>query len=272
MSEFFKEHKTGILGTIIFHLIIVAIFMLFGYSTPLPMPEEEGILINFGTSDNGFGAEEPMYSNAIQEQAQEESQESTPEPTSTETDEGYTTQDVEEAPSVKEQGEKEKAEEKKPEPKPEPKKEEKVEEEKKREVNTNALFPGRDRNANTNSSEGETAGEGNQGSTTGSVDSQNHSGGNSMGTSGTSISLAGRNPESLPKPVYSSQAQGKVVVEISVDKNGNVTRARAILKGSTIQDESLWKSAENAARKAKFDPKPGSAIQTGTITYKFKLQ
>jgi TonB family protein len=273
MSEFFKEHKTGIIGTIIFHLIIGAIFMLFGYSTPLPLPEEEGILINFGTSDNGFGAEEPMYSNAIQEQAQEESQESTPEPTSTETDEGYTTQDFEEAPAVQEQGEKEKTEEKKPEPKPEPEKEEKIEEEKKREVNTNALFPGRDRNANTNSSEGETTGEGNQGSTTGSIDSQNHTGGNSMGTNGTSFSLAGRNPESLPKPAYNYQIEGKVVVEITVDKYGKVTNAVPGVKGSTTLDANLLSAAKNAALKAHFDKKPDApAYQKGTITYFFKLQ
>lgn len=33
--------------------------MLLGFITPLPLPEEEGILVNFGTSDNGFGDIEP---------------------------------------------------------------------------------------------------------------------------------------------------------------------------------------------------------------------
>jgi len=271
MLEFIKNHKNGIIGTIIFHFIIGVIFMLFGYSTPLPLPEEEGILINFGTDDNGFGTEEPMYSNTNQEQAQEESQESTPEITSTETEEGYTTQDFEEAPVVKEQGEKEKTEEKKPEPKPE--KEKKLEEVKERTVNANALFPGRDRNADNSSSEGETSGKGNQGSTTGSVDSKNHSGGNSMGTNGTSFSLAGRNPESLPKPAYNYQIEGKVVVEITVDKYGKVTSAVPGVKGSTTLDANLLSAAKSAALKALFDKKPDApAYQKGTITYFFKLQ
>jgi len=273
MSEFIKKHKTGIIGTIIFHIIIGAIFMIFGYSTPLPLPGEEGILINFGSTDEGFGLEEPMYSNAVQEQAQDETQESTPETTTSESEEGLTTQDFEDAPSVKEQGQKEKTEEKKPEPKPETEKEEKVEEKEERKVNENALFPGRDRNTNNSSSEGENQGEGNQGSTTGSVDSQNHSGGNSMGNNGTSFSLAGRNPESLPKPIYNEQIEGKVVVEITVDKYGTVTNAVPGVKGSTTLDANLLAAAKRAALKARFDKKPdAAAYQKGTITYYFKLQ
>lgn len=267
--EFFKEHKTGIIGTTLFHVILVAILMLFGYTTPLPLPEEEGILINFGTSDLGSGSEEPMYTNEIQEQAQEESQTSEAETTDSETEEGLTTQDFEDAPAVKEQGKKEE----KKEEKPEPKKEEKVEKKEERKVNSNALFPGRDRNANTSSSEGEKEGEGNQGSTTGSVDSKNHSGGNSMGNSGTSFSLAGRNPESLPKPAYNYQIEGKVVVEITVDKYGKVTNAEPGVKGSTTLDANLLSAAKSAALKARFDKKPDApAYQKGTITYFFKLQ
>ena len=273
MSEFIKEHKTGIIGTIIFHIIIGAIFMFFGYATPLPLPEEEGILINFGDSDEGFGMEEPTYSEAIKEESQEEVQESTPETTTSETEDGTITQDYEEAPAIKEQGEKEKTEETKPEKKPEPEKVEKTEVIEERKVNENALFQGRNRNSDNSSSEGETQGEGNQGSTTGSVDSQNHAGGNSMGTSGTSFSLAGRNPESLPKPDYNYQIEGKVVVEITVDKYGNVTDATPGVKGSTTLDANLLAAAKKAAKKAKFNKKPDApAYQKGTITYYFKLQ
>ncbi len=272
MSNFVKEHKTGIIGTIIFHIIIVAIFMIFGYSTPLPLPEEEGILINFGDSDEGFGQVEPRTSEAIQEQASAESQESTPE-TTTSSDDGSVTQDYEEAPAVKEQGTKEKKEETKTEIKPEPKKEEKKEVVEERKVNEQALFPGRDRNTNSSSSEGKTEGQGNQGSRTGSTDSDNHTGGESMGTSGTSFSLTGRNPESLPKPEYNYQIEGKVVVEITVDKYGSVTNAVPGVKGSTTLDANLLTAAKKAALKARFDKKPDApAYQKGTITYFFKLR
>jgi len=274
MSEFIRKHKTGIICTLLFHIIIGAIFMIFGYSTPLPLPGEEGILINFGNADDGFGIEESMYSEAIQEQVKEEVQE-TQETTSSDSEDGLTTQDFEDAPAVHEQGQKEKTEDKKPEPKPEPEKEEKVEEKEERKVNENALFPGRNRNTNSNSNEGETAeDQGNQGSTTGSIDSQNHSGGNSMGNNGTEFNLKGRNQVgTLPKPSYNEQIEGKVVVEITVDKYGTVTNAVPGVKGSTTLDATLLAAAKRAALKARFDKKPdAAAYQKGTITYYFKLQ
>ncbi len=271
--SFIQEHKKGIIGTIIFHAFIGAIFMIFGYSTPLPLPDEEGILINFGDADEGAGQVEPRYSESVQQQNVEENQESAPETNDSPSENGNVTQDYEEAPAVEEQGKKEKTEETKPEVKPEPVKEEKKEVKEERKINQQALFPGRNRNDNSSTSEGESQGNSNQGSTTGSVDSKNHVGGNSMGTNGTSFSLAGRNPESLPKPEYNYQIEGKVVVEITVDKYGNVTNAVAGVKGSTTLDANLLTAAKKAALRAKFDKKPDApAYQKGTITYFFKLQ
>ncbi|MFC2152351.1 energy transducer TonB [Bacteroidota bacterium] len=271
--SYFQEHKKGIIGTIIFHIILGAIFMFFGYSTPLPLPDEEGILINFGDSDEGFGQVEPQYSESAQQELIEEKQESVPETETSPTEDGTITQDYEEAPAIEEQGKKEKTEETKTEVKPEPKEEEIKEVKVEQKVNEQALFPGRNRSNDNSASEGETEGEDNQGSTTGSVDSQNHAGGNSMGQDGYSLNLDGRNPESLPKPDYNYQIEGKVVVEITVDKNGNVTNAVAGVKGSTTLDANLLDAAKKAALKAIFDKKPDApAYQKGTITYFFKLQ
>jgi TonB family protein len=61
--EYFKEHKRGIIGTFIFHLIVLLLLMLLGFFTPLPLPGEEGILVNFGNSKNGFGNREPSPAN-----------------------------------------------------------------------------------------------------------------------------------------------------------------------------------------------------------------
>ena len=78
---------------------------------------------------------------------------------------------------------------------------------------------------------------------------------------------------SLPLPAYNSQNQGRVVVEITVDQNGNVTKATAIGRGSTVQDAQLWRDAEAAAKKAKFNVKKDAPIsQIGTITYIFSLK
>lgn len=87
------------------------------------------------------------------------------------------------------------------------------------------------------------------------------------------FNLSGRSVVgSLPLPVYNSQNQGRVVVEITVDQNGNVTKAVATGKGSTVQDATLWRAAEDAAKKAKFNVKKDAPIfQTGTITYVFSL-
>ena len=90
---------------------------------------------------------------------------------------------------------------------------------------------------------------------------------------GIDFSLEGRNPESLPKPEYNYQVEGKVVVEITVDKYGNVTKAEAGMKGSTTLNDKLLRAARKAALNAKFDPKPDApAYQKGTITYYFRLQ
>lgn len=119
-------------------------------------------------------------------------------------------------------------------------------------------------------SQGTGGGSGNQGVATGGAGN-----GTSIGDgSGNSYSLAGRNiVGKLPKPVYNIQESGKVVVEIKVDKNGNVTNANVISKGTTVQNQTLWNVAVQAAKKAKFNPDPTKpAIQSGTITYNFRLQ
>ncbi|MDD4755277.1 MAG: cell envelope integrity protein TolA [Prolixibacteraceae bacterium] len=57
--NFFEEHKKGIFGTAVFHICILLMLLFMGFFTPLPLPGEEGILVNFGTSDQGLGDIEP---------------------------------------------------------------------------------------------------------------------------------------------------------------------------------------------------------------------
>ena len=70
--NYWSEHKNGIVGTLITHAAILALLLFFGFFTPLPLPGEEGILVNFGDSETGFGAEEPAPSNAAPVEDQEE--------------------------------------------------------------------------------------------------------------------------------------------------------------------------------------------------------
>lgn len=78
---------------------------------------------------------------------------------------------------------------------------------------------------------------------------------------------------SLPLPSYDVQKSGKVVVRIQVDQEGNVTSAIAGDTGTTVTDQSLFKAAEQAALRAKFNISRNAPIsQQGTITYIFNLR
>jgi colicin import membrane protein len=284
-----SERGKGIAGTAIIYVGVMLVFIFVGFSVQKP-PEEEGILVNFGTDETGSGLIEP---------SQSASPEATvpPPPATSESpsrEEAVVTQNFDkEAPEVK-----------KVDPEAERKKKEQIEAERVRQAELeaerkkkaleeaekqriaeeqkrisdisnrtkNALANAKNTGTNT-AGEGITGGKGNQGDPAGSVDSQVRGTGSGTGTSGISYDLAGRNFRSLPNPRYDYQGEGKVVVEINVDRNGNVTNAIPGAKGSTTLDEYLLNAAKEAALKAKFDPKPDApSVQKGTITYNFILK
>lgn len=86
--------------------------------------------------------------------------------------------------------------------------------------------------------------------------------------------LKGRNViGTLPRPSYSIQESGIVVVTVWVDQYGNVTKALAGADGTTVTSTELWTAARNAAMKAHFNQKADApALQQGTITYIFSLK
>ncbi|MDX9846148.1 MAG: TonB family protein [Tenuifilaceae bacterium] len=255
----------GYIGSFVVHITILVLLILFGFSTPLPLPGEEGILINFG--DNNFGAGQREPRPAPRETVQPV--ESTPE----RVEQTPITQDFEDAPSIpapKPKPTPEKVEDTKPVEKP--KEEPKPVEEKPREADRRALFPGQKTDGGT-TGEGNTGTTGNQGDPGGSTDSQNRTSGLTSGGDGISFSMGRRAALSLPKPDYPSKQDGRVVVEITVNSEGKVIFARGGYKGSTTNDEKLVLAAEAAARKAQFEPNQNSTeTQFGTITYEFKQQ
>jgi TonB family protein len=82
--EYIRKHKRGFIGTIIFHIIVLVLLILFGFITPLPLPGEEGILVNFGDSETGLGEIEPSPAESeaapVQPVQQEEKEEVAPPP------------------------------------------------------------------------------------------------------------------------------------------------------------------------------------------------
>jgi colicin import membrane protein len=109
------------------------------------------------------------------------------------------------------------------------------------------------------------------GSGTGSGTTAGDGTGSGVGAgSGPSFSLVGRTAKNLPKPSYASDAQGKVVVDVNVDQEGNVIDAQFNSRLSTTTDLQLRNAAIEAARKSKFSVKLDAAVvQRGTITYTF---
>lgn len=140
-------------------------------------------------------------------------------------------------------------------------------------VNPLALFK-----ANSGGSEGETGKPGDQGNPNGDPNAKNHYGdpgnGDRPGTGGNFYNLGNRKMiGTLPKPTYPGNEQGKVVVEIFVDRTGAVVKATAGIKGSTLLSKKYLDAAFNAAFKAKFDANPDATeLQRGTITYNFMFQ
>jgi TonB family protein len=75
----------------------------------------------------------------------------------------------------------------------------------------------------------------------------------------------------LPRPQYSIQEEGRVVVTITVDPEGNVIDTRINNRTNTANLQ-LRQAAEQAAKRTKFNAIGGENNQTGTITYYFKLK
>lgn len=77
----------------------------------------------------------------------------------------------------------------------------------------------------------------------------------------------------LKPPSYGVQKEGTVVVEIWVDRLGEVRRAVPGYEGTSVTDKDLWNAARQAALTASFSPDPDAKEQQqGTITYIFKLK
>jgi colicin import membrane protein len=283
--------RKGIFWTTIAHVVFFLLLFIitFTVNKPMPIQAEEGLLVNFGFDETGDGLFEPAPSQVPPPPQPKSTGEKAP------ADDNIVTQDFEEAPAVK-----------KSEPTAEEKKrrEDAIAAEKKRrddaeverirvekenaerirkeeeQKKLNAISS-RTKNAFGNpgnigtsgTSEGIAGGKGNQGVPEGTPGIRNYGPGGGNGNTVASASLANRLAQSLPLPVYDYQGEGIVVVDVTVDKSGTVSKAIPGGKGSTTLDQYLLKVAREAALKAKFDNNPKAPeIQMGQITYIFKLK
>lgn len=89
---------------------------------------------------------------------------------------------------------------------------------------------------------------------------------------GNGYSLGNRKAISKPAPKYTCNEEGKVVVEVSVDRNGKTTSAIAGVKGSTNTAKCLLDQAQIAAMNTRWEASSDAPEkQVGKIVYNFNL-
>ena len=238
------------MGTIVVHALVVLVLFLMAFRTPLPLPGEEGVEVDLGMMDQGLGniqPEKPAIPMAAQPQQQQNKSK-----------EDIVTQNDDEAPAI----EKPKNTKPKQEPKPV--------EEPKPTVNQKALFKGSN-NPQAGGSEGITGQPGDQGKPNGLAGIKKYDGNGGKGN-GTGYDLGGRGAKSLHRPDDDFSEEGRIVVDIWVNRNGQVVRAEVATKGTDIINNAMRQKAIQAAKRSTFASDPDAPEeQHGTITYTFVI-
>lgn len=240
--------KIAVMATVVYFLVLAAIIFLFSFRLNSSLdPLAGGMMIDFGNTETGSGNHD-LPDAKIDRRTTAETAVLPRE---------LLTQDIEDAPHRQTAV------------KPEKQKTVQPAEQPQKTVDRRALFPGQ--SDAVSPSEGENTGKGNQGRPDGIA------GGNRMDGSGSgngSFSLEGRKiVGSLPEPEYNADAQGRVIVEVRVNQQGQVTSAAFRSNGSTTTNHILVQAAERAAKKAVFNVDENAPFtQVGTITYNFRMQ
>ena len=250
--------RYGLLAVLLYIVIFATVSLLVKFENHITPPDSEGILIDFGSETDGSGdenvsltqEEDASAASASQENYLTEESDVSVVHVSDKSDEQRKSEDNSQKSATVDNSTKT--------------------ENNQREVNRRALFPGRSTNSSASSQGSNTDTPGNSGNPSGGDGSKTGTG---IGTEGISFDLSGRRPiGSLPRPQYDTDAQGIVIVEITVDADGKVQSAAFRPQGSTTQNSRLVDSALRAARQARFTPNENNVLQTGTITYVFRLQ
>lgn len=248
-------------------LLAISYFIVIG----MPFKQEEvgtgGIIVNYGTSDQGMGddfmsVDEPSVDpNANGALPDNLSTNTNTTPSAQSSTKSVVTQDAEDAPSI---ATKNKNTSSNPATNTEIKQSQPT-------VNQNALYKGK-KNNGQGSGDGTTGTAGNQGSKNGDPLSPNYGEGGS-GFGGVSLSLANRRFVSIPRIEDDGQSSGRIAVEIRVDKTGMVVFARAGAKGTTLSDLKLWRKCEMAVTGARLNQLESAPdVQIGVVVFNFKVK
>jgi outer membrane biosynthesis protein TonB len=263
------NYPKAILCTTIIMGALLALCYLLKFSAPaLPDEGTGGVLVNFGTSDQGMGtdymsAEDPSMAENPSKSKPDKVDNVQPTPTSS-ADNGnakIVTQSNEDAPEVQSN--------------PKTKVNNNVNTNnlanaKKPVVNQNALYKGK-KNNGTGEGDGNTNTPGNQGKAGGTTLTNNYDG-NGSGNGGNLLGMPERHFINKPQVNDANRRSGRVVVSIQVDKKGNVISAQAGARGTTITDYALFTRCEQAIMAEKLNPLDnGPDVQVGNVVFVFRV-
>lgn len=285
-----NKRLAGLAITFIVHaaVILLLIWMVISPPDP-PFTDAGGISVNFGTSDVGTGDVQAMTLTPIAADfSAPPASASTP---TTSTPEDIATQDLEDAPVIED----------KPKDKPTQKPDEnaifkpnaKPTQPNNNKPNNTTAPPGPqvDKGSlfnkgaygppNNSKGDGTGGGQGDQGKPNGDPNSRNYDGdgGNGSGPGsggtgkgGTQVSLSGRKSAAIPVPEKCPNVQGKVAIQIKVNRSGKVIDAKLLVLQSTTTDDCAVQAAINAAKKLSFNADTDAPeVQIGTFVVTNKL-
>ena len=290
-----KDKRKALIGTVIFHGLLIIALMFLALRTPLPLPGEQGVEVNLGNTVAGLGKKATKavpktkpVKKSVKPVKKPAPVVPKPHPKPSASPAKNLTQNTEKAPALPAKTKKTKKKpekpsvkkaKKKPTQKPHktvkktdsaalakntpPQKPEPV-------VNPRALFKAP--KGSQNQSQGNKPGNGDMGKPHGFKQSNAYNGKGGQGH-GISFSLGNRGAKFLDKPVTRFTEQGTVVVRIEVNPKGQVINASVFAKGTTVVSEKLRKLAVESAKNSLFTADPTApAVQIGTITYHFILK
>ncbi|MDR0700571.1 MAG: TonB family protein [Tannerella sp.] len=281
--KFNKDDIYALTGTIIIHLALVLLLYFCILKTTVPN-EDSGIVVNFGDLYTAVGTFEPQHAAPTPPKTLPPQFQPKPAPPG----EKLITQDQEETVAIpdsrKKQEEKQAVDEKVRREQEERDRERKrlEEEEENRRRREEELRKKEEAISNQVSNAFGTASSKQNQQGNASPDVANH--GNPFGNSDAgayqnvtggfgTFNLNGRyiGQGGLPQPMDNGQEEGKIVINITVDPDGNVISYK-IGRGTNIDNTLMRKSALEAAGRAKFNKIKDTDNQNGTITYHYKLK
>jgi protein TonB len=274
-----KNQRIATLVSVGLHALIIGLLVfLAAWRAPDPPNPVYGIEVNLGFDDSGSGDIQPEVEPEQQNLPPQEEEQTTTEPSeeiepeveqpvATETESPVSIKKPKTAPDVKKN-----EEIKKPEPKPQPEK--KVV----KNPDPNALFnPDAAKAADTKKSNSGSHGDdenktGDKGNPEGKVDAKALYGtpGGGGGGNGAGLDLAGWKWDRAPAvKMPENEKNGKIVFEIEVDENGEITKLRTIERGLSLEAEKICREE---LMKLTFSPtgKNVPPKSTGKVTFVVK--